>query len=107
MGLIFCPDCNEEVSFSALACTVCGALMSGDSKYKSNSAQRLTAKLHAKAERLMAGMLIVLGLIGIFATQPNIAGLFLALLITGLVWYFRAAGPVGDVAGKNLDELKR
>lgn len=97
MALINCPDCNNQVSTSAVACPQCGAPIAEARQAQAAGSQLTTTQETSKKLKLhtlISVGLIVVGLmvLALSASNARINGgepsQFPALMIVvGLVWY--------------------
>ena len=94
MALINCPDCNKEVSTSAVSCPNCGAPVDAAQETKAAGTPLTTTQSTSKkfkGQQVIATLMFIVGAIWIFAAlgqePPSEAGLPLVITLVGMIWY--------------------
>ena len=96
MALVQCPDCEKQVSTSAVACPHCGAPIAGAQEAKAagtplTTTQSTSKKL--KGQKIISVLMIIIGSVWLFtllSQEPDPeSGTGLPMLITlvGVIWF--------------------
>ena len=90
MALTQCPDCDKQVSTSAVSCPNCGAPIAAAKETEAAGAPLTTTQLTSKklkGQQLIATLMVIVGSIWIFSSPESGAGLPAFIALVGLVWF--------------------
>jgi len=94
MALIQCPDCNKDVSTSAVSCPNCGAPISAAKETEAAGAPLTTTQSTSKkfkGQQVIAVLMLLVGIFWLFGalSQEPVApaGLPMTITLVGLVWF--------------------
>ena len=94
MALINCPDCNKEVSTSAVSCPNCGAPVAAARETEAAGTPLTTTQSTSKkfkGQQAIATLMFIVGATWIFVAlgqePPSDAGLALVITLVGVIWY--------------------